>query len=608
MALLSGFRSTLRDSPPPPISLYVENLDLGRFGGGRFNDAVQAYFREKYHDKPIGVIVAVGAAALRLVLGLRNALWAEMPVIFAAVDEGVTDRLVLPPKVTGLTVRAPLSDSVSVARAVVPDLKRLAIVGDPPERQFIRVRVAEQLKQLATEFELIDLTRLTMTELKRRVASLPSDSAIIYIGLTLDAGNVAYTSSEALAAFAGVAGRPIVVQAENQLGTGAIGGIVASPALIGRETARLVLHVLAGENPLNIPVTTASVMKPIFDWRQLQRWNVRESRLPPGSEIRFRQPTIWEQYRPHIWAVGAAIILQAALIGWLLHEHRRRQAAEITARNTMSELMQMNCMATAGELSASIAHEVSQPLTGISARASAALRWLRSQPPNLDRVRAALEQIDGASHRASEIVKNVRGLFAKDAQARKAVNINSVFSAVLLLVRIELQKHQIRLETELSDRLPPVMGVEVQLQQVILNLVMNAIEAMHSAEPRVLSVRSELSESGGVCVSVEDTGTGIDASSVDQVFKPLFTTKASGMGMGLSICHSIIQNHNGRIWVSAGPKRGTIFKFVLPAIEPGARDPEDGLPVAGGGLPPKMKQLRVEGTPPAEVKDHGSAH
>ena len=129
MALLSGFRSTLRDSPPPPISLYVENLDLGRFGGGRFNDAVQAYFREKYHDKPIGVIVAVGAAALRLVLGLRNALWAEMPVIFAAVDEGVTDRLVLPPKVTGLTVWAPLSDLASVARAVVPDLKRLAIVG-----------------------------------------------------------------------------------------------------------------------------------------------------------------------------------------------------------------------------------------------------------------------------------------------------------------------------------------------------------------------------------------------------------------------------------------------------------------------------------------------
>ena len=113
------------------------------------------------------------------------------------------------------------------------------------------------------------------------------------------------------------------------------------------------------------------------------------------------------------------------------------------ARNTMSELMQMNCMAAAGELSASIAHEVNQPLTGIAARARAALRWLSSQPPNLDRVRAALEQIDGASHRASEIVKNVRALFAKDAQARNPVNINSIFPAVLVLVRFELQKHQI---------------------------------------------------------------------------------------------------------------------------------------------------------------------
>ena len=161
-AVLSSFRSTLRNNSTSPISVYIENLDLGRFGGSRFKDVVQAYFREKYQDRPIDVIVPIGSAALELVLYLRLQLWADTPVIFAAVDEGVPDRLILPAKVTGTTMPAPLTDSVSVARAIVPAVRRIAIVGDPPERQFIRRKVQEQLELLATEFELIDLTRLRM--------------------------------------------------------------------------------------------------------------------------------------------------------------------------------------------------------------------------------------------------------------------------------------------------------------------------------------------------------------------------------------------------------------------------------------------------------------
>jgi C4-dicarboxylate-specific signal transduction histidine kinase len=261
---------------------------------------------------------------------------------------------------------------------------------------------------------------------------------------------------------------------------------------------------------------------------------------------------------------SAALMLQTALIGWLIYEIRRRQSAEIQSRSTMAELTFMNRRVAAGQLSASLTHEVSQPLAGIVTRASAALRWIRAEKPNLERAEAALEGIVASGHRASDIISSVRAMFKKDAPQKVSTDINQVIRTVLSIVRVELQKHGVELQTRLNEHLPTVQGDKVQLQQVLLNLVMNAIDSMHSVQPRVLTIRTEQPGAGLVHVSVEDTGTGIDPSNLEQIFKPLFTTKANGMGMGLSICHSIIESHEGRIWVSPALKRGSIFQFELP--------------------------------------------
>jgi len=253
------------------------------------------------------------------------------------------------------------------------------------------------------------------------------------------------------------------------------------------------------------------------------------------------------------------------LIVLLLYEHRRRHRAEIERRNTLSELAQVNRLATAGELSASIAHEVNQPLTGIVTKANAALRWLAADKPELEKARAALTQIVSAGHRASDIILSVRSMLRKDTQARSPVDINKLIWTVLGLVWIDLRKNEIELDTKLNDRLPSVRGNEVQLQQVILNLISNAIESMHSVEHRMLRVKSELDGSEGVHVSIEDTGTGIVQSNLDSIFKPMFTTKATGMGMGLAICRSVIESHGGRIWISPGIEKGSVFHFSLPA-------------------------------------------
>src|SRR5262249_60668410 len=210
-----------------------------------------------------------------------------------------------------------------------------------------------------------------------------------------------------------------------------------------------------------------------------------------GGEVRSRDPRCWDQPRVQFVAAIAAVLLQPALIVGLLLEHRRRHVAEITARNAMSELYQMNRLATAGELSASIAHEVSQPLMGIVTSAAAASRWLTAKTLDVDKARTALAQISRAAYRASEVIAGVRGMFQRDTERTVPVDMNRLILTVLKIVRIDLERRGIEVETLLAQSLPYVTGNPIQLQQVILNLPMNAIDGMNSKQPSVLSISSE---------------------------------------------------------------------------------------------------------------------
>jgi len=233
-------------------------------------------------------------------------------------------------------------------------------------------------------------------------------------------------------------------------------------------------------------------------------------------------------------------------------------------QRTMAELVHMNRLATAGVLLASIAHEINQPLTGIAVQASAARQWLALREPSIEKARDALDQIERDGLRTGEIIASLRGMFKKETQARNPIDINELIFTVLAIVRHELQRHGVELRTELDESLPALEGDRVQLQQVVLNLVMNAIEAMQTGALRILSIRSCVSKPNFVHVAVEDTGTGVAPSDHDHIFDPMFTTKERGMGIGLSICHSIIESHNGRIWVARGIDKGSVFQFELP--------------------------------------------
>jgi signal transduction histidine kinase len=221
---------------------------------------------------------------------------------------------------------------------------------------------------------------------------------------------------------------------------------------------------------------------------------------------------------------------------------------------------------TMGELAASIAHEVNQPLSGVVINGNTCLRWLAANPPNLDEAREAARRIVRDGKRAGDVVARIRALATKSSSNRERVNINEAIQDVVGLTRDEVRGKHVRLKTELADGLPPVMGDRVQLQQVLLNLVMNGVDAMSAVEGRAreLVIKAQNDEGGQVRVEVRDSGVGLNEDSIQKIFNPFYSTKPAGMGMGLSISRSIIQNHGGRIWATPNDGPGTTFHFTVP--------------------------------------------
>ena len=242
----------------------------------------------------------------------------------------------------------------------------------------------------------------------------------------------------------------------------------------------------------------------------------------------------------------------------------RKGAAE-TFREMQAELTHANRAAAMGQITASVAHEISQPITAMICNADAALSWLDSQSPNVAEVRRALATIVADANRAGEVMNWIRALIKKAPAPKESIDVNNAILDVLTLARSELLKQGISLKTDLAARLPRIEGYRVRLQQVVLNLILNAIEAMSCVDEtrRELRISTTRDASGGILVAVQDSGPGLDQAIASRIFDPFYTTKPEGIGMGLPICNSIIEAHGGRLWVGNNEPRGAVFQFTL---------------------------------------------
>jgi PAS domain S-box-containing protein len=695
-----GVLEALGKIPSGRVETYAENLDILRFPTERFQRIFTEYLTEKYAEQPPDLIILVFVGNLGIAGKLLQQLFPGTPVIVAGFTEEEVPLEQFGSLVSGIAQRVDPRATLELILRLQPQTRRIVVIGGTAEvDRSVLNRVKDAARSFAGRVEFDFWSNRSIAELRQAVAALPPQTAILVSRMFRDGAGQAVISTQAAQSIAQWANVPVYVMTDLALGTGAVGGSVGSIEAFGKRAGELARLILAGTAPASLPFEIGTDSVPMFDWRALKRWGISESRLPPHSIVRFRQPSVWEQYGGYILGTIAIICLQSAMIVDLLLQRRRRVQAELRESQQLMELatnagelglwlrdlekgevwvnshlrtlfgfgqdesLQLNDLlvyihpddrtrvtydvekaelagmpfegdfhiippdgrerwfvargktvsdsrgtrrvgvilditerkraeerfrlaveelqrhreelahvtrvSTVGELTTSVAHELNQPLGAILSNAEAAEMFLTADPPALDEVRDILADIRKDDQRASEVIRRMRKLLRKQELAPKSIEINGAVEEILRLLSIDASARKVVVKFERTAGLPRVWCDPVHFQQVVLNLVLNGMEAMAGLpeEKRQVVVRTEPGNNGTVKIAVADSGPGIPPDRLPKVFEPFFTTKKEGMGMGLSIARTIVEAHHGQIWAENNSEIGATFYFTVPVDE-----------------------------------------
>lgn len=563
-----AFKDELNKRLPQKTVVYVENLDLARFHTEDYQASLAEWLRTKYAGTRFDAIVTVGTPAMRFAVETR--LWPDVPTYFSHANADTVGKIPLPPNVAGQTYALSLPKTFALIRRLFPETKRLALVGNAED--VYRPTLNQEL-QANKDFELIDLRGKSLEEVLQAVGRLHSDTVIYRTGFNRAPSGQLYDSIALFELISAAANRPVFVDYAPLIGIGALGGIAVDAELQGHHAAQQVARLLDGVAPSAMAVTHLD-FSPSFDWRQLKRWNIPDERLPPSSQVWFHTPTVSEQYRWQILAVLSALVVLTLLVAALLVERRRRALAVAESRARLAELAHLNRNATAMVYSGAIAHELNQPLAAILANAQAARMMLETDAPALDDIREILDDIERDDRRASELIKGMRGLLKKGEVRHEALDIHAVIANAVRFIRSEAAMRSVTIQTRLAAAPAQVLGDRVQLQQVLINLIINAIDAMNELPAHARTVEiAATADADTVHVSVSDAGPGFQQVT-SEVFQSFITTKAHGTGLGLAITAALVREHGGKIQATNLAGRGARVSFSLPRLapQPGAQE------------------------------------
>jgi PAS domain S-box-containing protein len=690
----SAFRTELAQQSPDPIEFHDASLEMARWGEGQSDGPLTAYLRSLHAARHVDLVVPVGSPAAEFCLRHCQRALPSVPILLTGVEQRRLAHLAQGRDVPGVLIQLDLPGVIEHALRLLPDTEAVAVVmGDSPLERFWVGELKREWSRFDGRVRFLWFDGLPVAEMLRRLGALPPRTVIVYGQLSMDGAGVPYEQDRGLALLHQADRAPIFGLYDYLLGRGIVGGPLASTHGIGRESARAAVRLLAGTPPRVITTAVVPADPPVYDWRELRRWDIDQARLSADSAVLFKRPTWWEQYRWIVIGVVSLCIVEAFLIAFLVRSGRdlrqtrsrleqtthgmrlaaqaggltlwtwdvprdrvwlsdglgarlgwrssdagtladfldtvhpddrartrravarslegkgtyeaeyrllladgstrwiagrgqlerdgagrpavlRGVAVDVSARKQAesevlrqrSELAHLTRVSILGELSGSIAHELNQPLASILSNSQAALRLLSQEPPDLDELREILVDIVQDDQRAGEVIRRLRMLLKKGEVQRQSVRLPEVIDDALDLMRTDLTRHGVVADVVHGPDLPPVEADRVQVQQVLLNLMMNACDAMSGAPSGEgkLTIRSEVLDGEAVSVSVADQGIGIPAAKLEKVFEPFFSTKAHGLGLGLSVCRTIIAAHGGRLWASANPDRGTTFRFTLP--------------------------------------------
>jgi signal transduction histidine kinase/ABC-type uncharacterized transport system substrate-binding protein len=566
-AVDSALRKALTEPGRHPVDMFSASLDAFRFPLAQIESETVALLAKKYATMHIDAVVALGAAALDFAEKHRSRIWPDARILFQVVPVEKLANRPLSSTTTGIPTKNDVAGAVELAMALRPSTRRLVVIYGSGDFDRAMGDIArKQLERFSQRLNTEYWTDASIDEVLRRIAQLDTNDAVLYLTITRDADGRTFIPTNMVEPLAAASPAPIYAPFEPYIGHGVVAGSVYSAEARGKRMADLVQEALSAPTK-SIPLVTMT-SSCMADASQLKRFGMAESSLPPGCDIRFREFSVWHHYRWYIVAALVAIVLQSLLILSLLIQWRRRRIAEAESQKRFAEMAHMNRRVSMGELSASIAHELNQPLGAIHNNAGAAEILIKADPPKLQEVAEILADIKRDDRRASDVIARVRKMMRKTEFEVQPLDLNEAISEAIEMVAADARVKGVLLKADLEPGLPKVKADRVELQQVILNLVFNATEALHGqhTQRREVVIRSTRINNKRAEVSVADSGPGIAPEMLNRIFEPFVTTTNSGMGLGLTISRTIVEAHGGQIRAENSPQGGAVFLFTLPFV------------------------------------------
>jgi len=565
------------------VDLDEISLNMARYAQPDMEEAFAEFLGKRMSAWQPDVVVPIGSPAGKFVAKYRDRLFPRTPVVYTGMDRRTLPADAFADNATFVGESFDLKGVAEDMLQLDPETNHVVVIlGATPLERYWAIEFKKAFEPFAGRVKFTWANDLSFEQMLDLVSKLPPHAFVLLGLLMRDASGVTYNEHAALARLHAVSRAPINGLFQDEVGLGIVGGRLYQGELQGIESARVAARILRGEPASSFPPLVIPAGTPTYDWRELKRWGISESRLSPGSAVLFRQPTAWELYRWHVVGFVAVIATQAALISALLVQRRRRNLAELAQNKAQGEVQQNRAqlehvarVATLGELTATLTHELKQPLNAIRANSFAGLRFLDGQKPDLREVRETLTDIGDITLRAGEMIQGLRDMLKRDTSGFAEVDLNYLIRSVERIVHSDAVQHRVRVELELAAGGVLVQGDGVQLQQVVLNLMLNGFHATSdpslNGAPRRVMVRTSSVNGSDVLVEVRDNGTGIPEEKLESIFEPFVTSKRDGLGMGLSICRSIVERHGGELWAANNnnPDRGATFSITLPAAHDG---------------------------------------
>ena len=596
-----GLRASITRELAAPVEFYQEALDFDRFANLEQSSPLGDYLDDKYRRFGIDVVVPVGGRALKFAVDQLGRVLPNVPIVFALCAEPQTDPAAQPANVTGrIAAASRFAPTLWMARRLQPDAERVVVIGGAGPADSVSVAAAvSAAASLGDSLELAVLQGLSLDELLPRLRQLPPRTIAIFANYRLDGRGHVFEPLDIVGSIAHAAPAPMYVQLGSYVGEGVLGGSVLRFDDEAVRTGRLVVRVLRRRPGEPMPPVEPIAKSFVADWRQLQRWGLSEARLPPGTQVVFREPTLWQRYRTVVLVTAGVIAAELLLIGSLLVERRRRKRAQLVAEEqqrrvdeTRRQVAHMGRVALVGELAATMSHDLRQPLAAIRMNAEAGARIVsRATGEFADDEREIcgeiFEEIVADNVLASDIITRVRALVRREESPQQPVDLNEICRTSARLLQNDAQARHAEISLALDPGLPAVTGDPVQFQQVVLNLAVNALDASAASTTPQVAI-STAARDTEVEVAVRDNGPGMPAEVQQHLFESFYTTKPHGLGLGLPIVQSIIDRHHGRVRAENAEQGGAVFRVTLPvsrsareeSSELSVKNQENGVPVA----------------------------